>query len=211
MRVTVTDPKTGAKVSMSAQPTWSASPPGWCSVASSGQFTGYAALTCTVTATFPGTVKYEAPTGSIAIAVTALPQSVTWVPVTSPTLTSSAEGGKQFTPSKPATSTGAGTITYSVSNPGTTSCRIGKNGFTVIVGANGTCSVTATAAATTPAEPKDGVYAAGSTTVAFTISGYDTPAPAAGGGTGNDDHGTYDCPTGSHAVWNGSNWYCELN
>jgi hypothetical protein len=95
-----------------------------------------------------------------------------------------------------------------VSNPGTTSCRIGKNGFTVIVGANGTCSVTATAAATTPAEPKDGVYAAGSTTVAFTISGYDTPAPAAGGGTGNDDHGTYSCGEGSHAVWNGR-WFCE--
>jgi len=218
MRVTVTDPKTGAKVSMSAQPTWSASPPGWCSVTSSGQFTGYADLTCTVTATFPKTDKYEAATGSIAIVVTPLPQTVTWNPDTSPGLTPSNQGGKQFTASSAATSTGSGAITYSVSSPGKTFCRIGSQSpLTVIVGANGTCAVIATAAATTPAAPKDGVYAAASTTVDFTISGFitetstsDGGGSSGGGGSGSDDPGTYDCPAGSRAVWNGSRWYCEL-
>jgi hypothetical protein len=213
MRVTVTDPKTGAEVSMSAQPTWSASPPGWCSVTSSGQFTGYADLTCTVTATFPKTEKYEAATGSIAIVVTPLPQTVTWNPETSPGLTPSNQGGNQFTASRAATSTGSGAITYSVSNPGKTSCRIGSQSpLTILVGANGTCAVTATAAATTPAEPKDGVYAAASTTVAFTISGFITEPSTSteGGGAGGDDRGTYDCPEGSRAVWNGLRWFCEL-
>lgn len=213
MRVTVTDPKTGANVSMSAQPTWSASPPGWCSVTSSGQFTGYADLTCTVTATFPKTDKYEAATGSIAIVVTPLPQTVTWNPDTSPGLTPSPEGGKQFTETRAATSTGSGAITYSVSNPGTASCRISSQSpLTISVGANGTCAVTATAAATTPAEPKDGVYAAASKTVDFTISGFNTETSTSteGGGAGGDDRGTYNCPEGSRAVWNGSRWYCEL-
>ena len=189
--VSVTDERVPFPAS---SPTWSTTSPA-CAVNASGVVTGKAEGPCDVYASYQKSENYLADyQGFKKIFVDALlPQTVTWNPDTSPGLTSSTEGGKQFTPSKAATSTGPGTITYSVSNPGTTSCRIGKNGFTVIVGANGTCSVTATAAATTPAEPKDGVYAAASKEVQFTISDFDTKTTTSTGGGGP-------CQPGYHAL-----------
>jgi hypothetical protein len=184
-----------------------------CTVSASGVLTGIAPGRCWVNAEYESAIYNLVGNGIYIEVDPLLPQSVTWEPDTSPGLTSSADGGKQFTPSRAATSTGPGAITYSVSNPGTASCRIGSQSpLTIIVGANGTCAVTATAAATTPAEPKDGVYAAASKTVDFTISGFITEPSTSteGGGAGGDDRGTYNCPTGTRAVWNGSRWFCDL-
>ena len=128
----------------------------------------------------------SAPMAPAAAALSA--QTVSWSPDTTPSLTASSGGGKQFSPSA-ATSSGSGAVTYAVASAGNTYCRIGSSSpLTVIVGANGTCSLTATAAATS-------TYESGSKTVAFTISGYDTPEPGSGGGGA-----TGPCPSGYHAL-----------
>lgn len=200
--VSVTDERVPFPAS---SPTWSTTSPA-CAVNASGVVTGKAEGPCDVYASYQKSEDYLADyQGYKKIFVDPLPQTVSWSPDTTPSLTASSGGGKQFSPAA-ATSSGSGAVTYAVASAGNTYCRIGSSSpLTVIVGADGTCSVTASAAATS-------TYAAGSTTVVFTISGFDTPAPVSGGGgTSNDDRGTYDCPTGTHAVWNGSRWYCELN
>jgi hypothetical protein len=222
--VTVTAPVSNISVGSSVQLTstvrvtddrlpFPPSSPSWttyaaaCTVSASGVVTGKAPGKCEVYAEYESAIYNLVGTPIAIEIVPLLPQTVTWKPDTSPGLTFSAQGGKQFTASQAATSTGPGSITYSVSSPGKTFCRISSQSpLTIIVGADGTCSVSATAAATS-------AHAAGSTTVEFTISGFDTPATVSGGGgggTGNDDRGTYDCPAGTRAVWNGSRWYCDL-
>lgn len=99
-------------------------------------------------------------------------QTVTWSPTTSITTTTpSSDGGREFTPSTQATTSGNGAITYSIGSPNTSFCHLRAERI-VVVGQNGTCTVIATAAATSQ-------YSQGSTSVTFTISNYTDPRPAA--------------------------------
>jgi len=99
-------------------------------------------------------------------------QTVTWNPTTAiSTTTASSYGGREFTPSTRATTSGNGAITYSVGSPNTSYCRV-EGERTIVVGGNGVCTVIATAAATSQ-------YALGSTSVTFTISNWTDPRPAA--------------------------------
>jgi len=103
--------------------------------------------------------------------MTALPvQSVTWNPTTTITSTTpSSDGGREFTPSTQASTSGDGTIAYSIGSPSTSACHL-RAGRIVVVGQNGSCTVIASAEATAN-------YAAGSTSVTFTISNYTDPNP----------------------------------
>jgi len=99
-------------------------------------------------------------------------QTVTWNPTTAiSTTTASSYGGREFTPSTRATTSGNGAITYSVGSPNTSYCRV-EGERTIVVGGNGVCTVIATAAATSQ-------YSQGSTSVTFTISNWTDPRPAA--------------------------------
>jgi hypothetical protein len=97
---------------------------------------------------------------------------VTWNPTSAISTTSaSSYGGREFTPSTRATTSGNGAITYSVGSPNTSYCRV-EGERTIVVGGNGVCTVIATAAATSQ-------YSQGSTSVTFTISNWTDPRPAA--------------------------------
>jgi hypothetical protein len=99
-------------------------------------------------------------------------QKVTWNPDTSiSTTTPSIDGGREFTPSTQATTSGDGTITYSVGSPNSSYCHL-RAGRIVVVGQNGTCTVTATASATSS-------FTQDSTSVTFSISNYTDPNPPA--------------------------------
>ena len=86
--------------------------------------------------------------------------------------TPSSDGGREFTPSTQAATTGDGAITYSIGSPSSSACHL-RAGRIVVVGQNGSCTVIATAAATSK-------YSAASTSVTFNISNYTDPnqAPA---------------------------------
>ena len=86
------------------------------------------------------------------------------------------------------------------------------DGKSIVVGANGVCSVTATAAATARALK-------GSVTVAFTIAGFGAPRPSGpsgpsgtddGGGGGGGGSGSYSCTPPAYAVWGPYGWYCTI-
>ena len=102
-----------------------------------------------------------------------LAQTVTWNPTTAiSSTTPSSDGGREFTPSTQAATTGDGAITYSIGSPSSSACHL-RAGRIVVVGQNGSCTVIATAAATSK-------YSAASTSVTFNISNYTDPnqAPA---------------------------------
>jgi len=100
-----------------------------------------------------------------------LAQTVTWNPTTAiSTTTPSSDGGREFTPSTQATTSGDGAITYSIGSPSTSACHL-RAGRIVVVGQNGSCTVIATAAASAK-------YTAASTSVTFNISNYTDPNPA---------------------------------
>ena len=170
--------------------------------------------TCSVTATAARTETFLSGSTTVVFAVLPPePQKVTWNAGTAiASLTPSGEGGEQFTPSAVATSSGDGAITYAVSDPGATSCRMALDGKSIVVGANGVCSVTATAAATARALK-------GSVTVAFTIAGFGAPRPSGpsgpsgtddGGGGGGGGSGSYSCTPPAYAVWGPYGWYCTI-
>ena len=98
-------------------------------------------------------------TDPVSFTLNGLSQTVTWVP-TNTTVTASAG---TLTPNALATSTGAGTITYSITDAGTTSCTINETSAVLTFTSEGTCTATATAAQT-------GAYGSGEKTVAFTIT-----------------------------------------
>ena len=99
-------------------------------------------------------------------------QTVTWNPTSAISTTSaSSYGGREFTPSTRATTSGNGAITYSVGSPNTSYCRV-EGERTIVVGGNGVCTIIATAAATSQ-------YSQGTTSVTFTISNWTDPRPAA--------------------------------
>jgi hypothetical protein len=90
-------------------------------------------------------------------------QSLTWLPATAVTASTS----KTFTPSSLASVTspvtGGGAVTYAVTDPGATSCAVNASSGIVTYASAGTCVVTATAAA-------NASYSATSTPVSFVIS-----------------------------------------
>lgn len=89
-------------------------------------------------------------------------QTVTWTPTETLTLTAG-----QATPTPTAaTTSGNGTISYAVTDPGTTGCTIDSATRVISATSDGTCEITATAAATAD-------YLAGSTTVSFIIGSPD--------------------------------------
>jgi hypothetical protein len=95
---------------------------------------------------------------------------VVWNPSTEISSTvPSSDGGREFTPSTRATTSGDGAITYSIGSPNTSYCHLRADRI-VVIGQNGLCTVIATAAATT-------AFAEGSTSVTFTISNYTDPNP----------------------------------
>ena len=97
-------------------------------------------------------------------------QAVTWNPTTAISATTpSSDGGREFKPSTLATTSGNGPITYTVGSPSTSQCHIRQNAY-VVVGQNGSCTVIATAAATSS-------HTQGSTSVTFTITNYTDPNP----------------------------------
>ena len=100
-----------------------------------------------------------------------LPQTVTWAP--SNTSAVSTQGS--LTPDTLATSNGPGSISYSVTNAGTTGCTVNAATAALTFSAGGSCIVTATASAT----PR---YAQGTKAVTFTIT-------ASGGGGGGGGGG----------------------
>ncbi len=121
-------------------------------------FTG--AGTCTVSAAAAETSVYTGATsGTISITISLTPQTVTWSPTTSLKVIDS-----PVTPSSAATSSGTGTITYAVTNPGTTGCTVNSTSGQLFYSAAGSCSVQASAAA-------NNLYsAATSTVVVFSIT-----------------------------------------
>jgi hypothetical protein len=171
--------------------------------------------TCSVTATAARTDTFLSGSTTVLFAVLpAEPQRVTWNAGTViSSLTPSSEGGEQFTPSAGAYSSGDGAITYAVSDPGATSCRMALDGVSIVVGANGVCSVTATAAATARA-------LSGSVTVDFKIAGFGAPRPSSPSGSGASGPGTdggggggsgsYSCTPPAYAVWGPFGWYCTI-
>lgn len=83
--------------------------------------------------------------GQVTITSALQPQTVTWAPTN---VTNSSSVG-QITPSASATSSGAGQISYSVINAGSSGCTVsGSNPPVISVSAPGDCVVRATAAAT---------------------------------------------------------------
>jgi hypothetical protein len=103
------------------------------------------------TSSFPFLVKYTA-------AVVQSPQTVTWSPTTALLLSDSPR-----TPSSLASTNGNGNISYSVVSAGTTGCSVASSTGVLTFSAAGSCTVRATAAATS-------TFLQGSTDVVFVIS-----------------------------------------
>ena len=87
-----------------------------------------------------------------------LPQTVTWSPTTTLNLSDS-----PHSPSSSATTSGNGAITYSVTSAGTTGCSVGSSTGVLTYSAVGSCTVRASAAATSQ-------WGAASKSVTFVIS-----------------------------------------
>lgn len=91
-----------------------------------------------------------------------LPQTVTWSPTTTLNLSDS-----PHSPSSSATTSGNGAITYSVTSAGTTGCSVGSSTGVLTYSAVGSCTVRASAAATSQ-------WGAASKSVTFVISSSST-------------------------------------
>ena len=141
--------------------------------------------TCLITATIASDANYESATSSsLTFTFSKANQTVTWSPTNSYSTTS-----KPVTFSSSASSSGPGTISYSVTTAGTPNCSIDADGkLTWNDSATGTCVVTATAASNND-------YNQGTTAVTFTITSasllaaltpvFDTPVKTNGGFTVN--------------------------
>ncbi len=124
-----------------------------------GSFTYTGTGTCTITATAAATSLYASVSIAVTFTINGIPQVVTWNPVT----TVNATSGKSLTPSAAASSSGPGSITYSVSSAGTAGCTVNSITGVISYTAAGTCSISANAASTK-------WYAAASTIVTFTFN-----------------------------------------
>ena len=111
--------------------------------------------TCVVRATAAANTNYNVATQDVSFVISKVDQTVTWSPVTS--LLAIPSSSTMVA----ATTSGNGSITYSIDDAGTTGCTV--SGTTLSYTAAGTCRVTATAAATN-------VYNLATSTISFTIS-----------------------------------------
>jgi hypothetical protein len=115
-----------------------------CSINSSTAVVTFTAVgTCTVRATAASTSTLLSGSKDVSFTVALGTQVVSWNPSTAIEVASS-----PATPSSLATTTGNGAITYSVVNAGTTACSVNSSTAVVTFTSVGTCTVRATAAAT---------------------------------------------------------------
>lgn len=129
-----------------------------CSVNSGTRTVSYTAVgTCTLRASAAATSSYAAGSTDVAFAVSLPTQTVTWSPTTALSMPA---GSSVFVA---ASTSGNGAISYSLVSAGTSGCTLDSGTRTVSYTAAGTCTLRASAAATSS-------YAAGSTDVAFTVS-----------------------------------------
>ncbi len=119
-------------------------------------FTG--AGTCVVRATAAETATYQSGYLDKSFVISKAAQSITWAPTTTISTTQS-----PLTPSSLASALGSATISYSVVSVGTTACSVNSSTGVLTYSAAGTCTVRATAAATTS-------YNSGTRDVSFTIT-----------------------------------------
>jgi large repetitive protein len=137
-----------------------------CSVtAATAVITFTAPGTCILTATAPSNATYAVATTSVTFTISSAPQTVTWSPTTDLTVEQSP------VTVTPATSTGAGSITYSVTSPGAADCQITPNTGVLSYSEEGECTVQAMAAART------GYAASAPATVTFDVTASPTPTP----------------------------------
>ncbi len=130
-----------------------------CSIGSSNHvltFTGSGTCDVVVTATDPNGV-YATATKTVRFTISLLPQTITWNPTTSLTMATTT-----YTPSL-ATVLGGATVTYSVSDPGTTGCSVNSSTGVLSYTGVGNCTVLVSSAAT-------GIYASATKTVVFAIA-----------------------------------------
>lgn len=114
---------------------------------------------CVVRATAASNSSYNSGYTDVTFSFTApLTQTVTW----SPTNTGALETSATLTPNALASSTGTGTISYSVRSAGQTNCSVNSSTGVLTFTSAGTCVVRATAAA-------NNTYASSSADVTFTI------------------------------------------
>lgn len=121
--------------------------------------------TCILTATAPRNATYAVATTSVTFTISSAPQTVTWSPTTDLTVEQSP------VTVTPATSTGAGTITYSVTSPGAADCQITPTTGILSYSEEGECTVQAMAGART------GYAASAPATVTFDVTASPTPTP----------------------------------
>jgi len=116
------------------------------------------------------------------------PQTVSWAPSNTAVLTTESP----LTPSSAATRTPSdgGTISYAVTNAGSTGCAVNSSTGVLSFASAGTCEVTATAAAVPEA------YAEGSSAVTFTISDPPVSAPPSGGSSSSSSASSEGAPSG---------------
>jgi hypothetical protein len=141
----------------------SAGPTGCAVTAATAVITFTAPGTCILTATAPSDATYAVATTSVTFTINSAPQTVTWSPTTELTVEQSP------VTVTPATSTGAGSITYSVTNPGAADCQITPNTGILSYSEEGECTVQAMAAART------GYAASAPATVTFDVTASPTP------------------------------------
>lgn len=159
----------------SGSPTYTVSSAGisGCTVnASSAVISFTAPGTCEITVTAPANVLYSVTSTFVTFTITSAPQTVSWSPSTSLTLSQSPLEMDS------ANGSGGGTITYAVTSQGTSDCTIESITGILSFTTPGQCLVTATAGSVTG-------YTAGSTAVTFLLSKNSTvvpgPAPSSGG------------------------------
>jgi hypothetical protein len=143
----------------------SAGPTGCAVTAATAVITFTAPGTCILTATAPSNATYAVATTSVTFTINSAPQTVIWSPTTDVTVEQSP------VTVTPATSTGAGTITYSVTSPGAADCQITPNTGVLSFAEEGECTVQAIAAART------GYAASAPATVTFDVTASPTPTP----------------------------------
>ena len=109
--------------------------------------------TCIVRATAAAGGGFGLGSTDVSFTITANEQTVTWAP----TNTSNTLAASPVTPNATATSSGAGAISYQVSNPGNSGCTVNSSTGVVSATSLGFCEVRATAAAagSLPAASKD--------------------------------------------------------
>ncbi len=131
-----------------------------CAVNSStGVLTYTQAGNCVVTASAAANGIYGAATNVQTIVISLVTPAITWVPVSTVTDTSQSP----YTPDTLASTTGAGAISYSVTDAGTSGCSVNSSTGVITFTGKGNCTILATAAATS-------IYAQISTSVTFTIN-----------------------------------------